>query len=88
MIFASILGLEMLGWQTRLTVAVPYSIRKEAFQWHLLDRSVASSRSNSPFTAAFEHRATESTDIAVFVYELLPSLHLKLRQAGVRARHM
>lgn len=56
MILAAILGLEVLCWETGITVALPNAVRKETFQGHLGGPSMAATVSTSqPFTTASEH---------------------------------
>lgn len=55
MIFPSILGLEMLCWETRITIALPDTIREKPFQWDLFDSSAMISSSSVAFATAFEH---------------------------------
>ena len=55
MILAAVVGLEALGGETRLAVAVPDSIGEEAFQRYFLERGSALPPSTSAAAAAFEH---------------------------------
>lgn len=75
MVLAPVLGLEMLGWQTRLAVAMPYSVRKETFQRHFLNRSVAALPSDPPFAATFEHQVKGMAGMTQIEHQSLPLLH-------------
>jgi len=51
MILASVLCLEMLSWQARITVALPDTIGKKSFQGHFLRRTTMLSTTSAAFTA-------------------------------------
>ena len=52
MVPASVLGLESLGWQSRIAAAVPYSVGEETSERNFLDEA---SFTNSASATAFEH---------------------------------
>jgi len=83
MVFAPVLSLEVLGWQTRLAIAMPYSVRKETFQRHFLNRSIAVFPSDPPFAATFEHQAGWMIGMTETQCQSLPVLHLKWEVACV-----
>lgn len=55
MILAAVLGLEVLGWETGIAVALPNAIGKETLQGHLGGPSIAATVSTSKPSTASEH---------------------------------
>ncbi len=54
MVLAAVLGLEVLGWEAGLAVAVPDLVGEEAFEGDFLEGGVATAASTAS-VAAFEH---------------------------------
>ena len=59
MILAAVLGLEFLGWETRVAVAVPNAVREEAFEGDFLDGGVVAATSEATSAAASKHDGVE-----------------------------